>query len=293
MPEPILDREDPAYHGFLCFAANLARSQGIIVNTFDSLEPRAIKAITDGFCIPDSKTPLLYNIGPFIDKSFDRTGGEAECFSWLDAQPNQSVVFLSFGSQDTFSALQVREIATGLDNSGQRFLWVVRSPPPKQEHRNNKRLAALTDPDLDALLPEGFLARTRNRGLVVKSWAPQEAVLNRESVGGFVTQCGWNSILEAVCAGVPMVAWPLCAEQHMNRAVLVEDMKLAMPVEQAEDGFVSSVEVEMRVRALMESEEGRALRERSQMMRENAKAVHGQGGSSRIAFYKLTESWRR
>lgn len=128
---------------------------------------------------------------------------------------------------------------------------------------------------------------------MVKSWAPQVAVLNHASVGGFVTHCGWNSVLEAVCAGVPMVAWPLYAEQRFNRVVMVEEMKLAFPMEESEEGFVTATEVEKRVRELMESEEGRnTLRLRIMAMKEAAETAMSDGGSSRTALTKLVKSWR-
>lgn len=91
-----------------------------------------------------------------------------------------------------FSEEQLKEIAVGLEKSGERFLWVVRNPPELQNQ---------TEPDLESLLPEGFLNSTKNRGMVVKSWAPQVPVLNHKALGGFVTHCGWNSVLESVCAG--------------------------------------------------------------------------------------------
>ena len=97
----------------------------------------------------------------------------------------------------------MKEIANGLERSGKRFLWVVKNPPSNDK---SNQIAVTADVDLDALMPEGFLERTKDRGMVVKSWAPQVAVLNHPSVGGFVTHCGWNSVLEAVVAGVPMVA---------------------------------------------------------------------------------------
>ncbi|KAK9270657.1 hypothetical protein L1049_026239 [Liquidambar formosana] len=142
-------------------------------------------------------------------------------------------------------------------------------------------------------MPEGFLERTKERGMVVKSWAPQVAVLSHESVAGFVTHCGWNSVLEAVVAGVPMVAWPLYAEQHLNKTILVESMKMAIPLEQGEeDGFVSAAELEKRVRELMESDRGRELRELSWKMREMALAAWGNLGTSTTALAKLVEVWK-
>ncbi|KAJ4963807.1 hypothetical protein NE237_023746 [Protea cynaroides] len=292
LPERVQDRESQAYSDLLEIGLYLRRSNGIITNTFDCLEPTGIKAITDGLCVPDAPTPPLYCIGPLIASPKNESGeGKTvnQCMSWLDAQPRQSVVFLSFGSRGVFSAAQVREIAIGLENSGQRFLWVVREPVSED---NNKHWSLEhKDPNLEALLPDGFLDRTKERGFVVKLWAPQVEVLNHESVGGFVTHCGWNSVLEAVRAGVPMVAWPLYAEQCMNKAFLVEDMKLAMPMEESENGLVTAAEVEKRMTALMKSEEGRLLRERSRKMKEEAMFVWSERGSSMIAFTKLAESW--
>ncbi|XP_042503211.1 UDP-glycosyltransferase 88F3-like [Macadamia integrifolia] len=292
LPQPAQDREEQTYHDFLEIGLNLRRSKGIMVNTFECLESRSIKAITDGLCVPDVPTPPVYCIGPLIASHKNRNGeGEAvnQCMSWLDAQPSQSVVFLSFGSRGVFTAAQVGEIAIGLEKSGQRFLWVVRQPVSE----DNSKLSSveIKNPDLEALLPQGFLDRNKETGLVVKSWAPQVKVLSHESVGGFVTHCGWNSVLEGVCAGVPMLAWPLYAEQRMNKAILVEEMKLAMPMEVSEDGLVSAAEVEKRVTSLMESEEGRVLRERSQKMKEEAMAAWTECGSSITAFNEVAESW--
>jgi hypothetical protein len=188
-----------------------------------------------------------------------------------------------------FSKEQLREIAFGLERSGHRFLWVVRNPP---SDKKSVALSAHPNIDLDSLLPEGFLDRTKDRGLVLKSWAPQVAVLNHPSVGGFVSHCGWNSVLEAVCAGVPLVAWPLYAEQRVNRIFLVEEMKLALPMNESDNRFVSSAEVEERVLGLMESEEGKLIRERTTAMKIAAKAALNEGGSSRVALSKLVESWK-
>ncbi len=260
------------------------------MNTFEELEPNALKAIVDGVCVPDSPTPPVYCIGPLTAEDEDEDENENEyCLSWLDRQPSRSVVLLCFGSRGSFCVAQVKEIANGLERSGQRFLWVVKKPPQDGKSKQSDHTAEF---DLDVVLPEGFLERTKDRGMVVKSWAPQVAVLRKESVGGFVTHCGWNSVLEAVLAGVPMLAWPLYAEQHLNRNVLVNDMKMAIGVEQREEdgGFVNGDEVEKRVRELMESEQGRELRERSLKMREMGLAALGQFGSSTKALFNLLQT---
>ncbi|RVW12202.1 UDP-glycosyltransferase 88F3 [Vitis vinifera] len=272
MLQPLLNRDDPAYDDMLYFSELFPKSDGLMINTFDDLEPIALKTIREGTCVPNGPTPSVYCIGPLIADT-----AKSEC------------CLLVLGSKGTFSPAQMKEIANGLERSDKRFLWVVKNPPSTDK---SKRIAVTADVDLNVLMPEGFLERTKDRGMVVKSWAPQVAVLNHPLVGGFVTHCGWNSVLEAVVAGVPMVAWPLYAEQHLNKAALVEVMKMAIGVEQMdEDMFVSGAEVERRVRELMEYEEGRELRERSRKMREMALAAWKEGGSSTTALAKLADVW--
>uniref|UniRef100_A0A2N9I7W5 Glycosyltransferase n=1 Tax=Fagus sylvatica TaxID=28930 RepID=A0A2N9I7W5_FAGSY len=283
MPQPLLDQDNPAYHVFFDFFSCIPKSKGIIINTFESLEPQAIKAIASGACVLNGTTPPLYSIGPLITDAKDRSGtSSSEALAWLDLQPSRSVVFLCFGSKGTFFEAQYEKIAYGLERSNQRFLWVVKSPQG----------SSTDQPELEVVLPKGFLERTKERGLVVKSWAPQNAILRHESVGGFVTHCGWNSVLEAVSNGVPMVAWPLYAEQHSNSVVLVEEMKLAIPID-TEGLMVSAEEVEKRVRQLMELEEGKVVRQRSLEMRAMAMEAWSSGGSSCAAFSTLVASWKQ
>lgn len=297
MPVPLLERTSPEYAFFLDVAAQFRKSSGILVNTFESLEHRILRSISDGLYVPDGPTPPVFSLGPLVASGNGKGGGAGEagsvheCLKWLDMQPCQSVVFLSFGSLGRFSAEQLTEMAIGLERSEQKFLWVVRSPPSEDE---TNRFQPPPAPDLDSLLPHGFLDRTKDRGFVVSSWAPQVDVLNHESVGGFVTHCGWNSVLEAVCAGVPMVGWPLYAEQKLNRLFLVEEMKLALRMDEStEGGFVKAAEIEKRVRELMDSEGGKAIRERAQAKKEEAKQAMADGGSSIVALAKLAESWRK
>lgn len=178
-----------------------------------------------------------------------------------------------------FPKEQLKEMAIGLESSGRRFLWVVRSP---LDH---------SDSDLDSLLPDGFLERTKEQGLVLKSWAPQVTVLNHGSVGGFLTHCGWNSALESIAAGVPMIAWPLYAEQRLTRLLLVKEIKVAVAMNASEEGLVTAAEVEERVRELMDSEVGKLVRERTLAMKAAAKAALSPGGSSQVAVARLVNSW--
>ncbi|OMO69030.1 UDP-glucuronosyl/UDP-glucosyltransferase [Corchorus capsularis] len=138
MISPLLDRTQKAYEFFYGCSITMSTSAGIITNTFEALEPRVIKAISDGLCVPDAPSAPLYCIGPLIasvdeKKTGGASGGRlAECLTWLDSQPSKSVVYLSFGSLGLFSKEQLTKMALGLERSGQRFLWVVRNPPNEQ-----------------------------------------------------------------------------------------------------------------------------------------------------------------
>ncbi|KAL5173645.1 Isoflavone 7-O-glucosyltransferase 1 [Glycine soja] len=191
----------------------------------------------------------------------------------------QSVVLLSFGSLGRFSRAQLKEIAIGLEKSEQRFLWVVRSRLDDAD--------SMEELSLDELMPEGFLERTKEKGLIMRNWAPQVQLLSHDSVGGFVTHCGWNSVLEAVCEGVPMVAWPLYAEQKMNRVIMVKEMKVALEVNENKDGWVSATELGDRVRELMDSVKGKEIRQRVFEMKKRAEEAMAEGGTSCVTLDKL------
>uniref|UniRef100_A0ACD5T8A7 Uncharacterized protein n=1 Tax=Avena sativa TaxID=4498 RepID=A0ACD5T8A7_AVESA len=276
MPLTIQDRESDPTKVRLYQFRRMSEGRGVLVNSFDWLEPTALRALADGLCVPGRPTPRVFCIGPLVNDGGD--GGEKrhECLAWLDAQPRQSVVFLCFGSMGAFSAAQLKEIASGLESSGQLFLWAVRSPPEEQSES--------TEPDIARLLPAGFLERTRGRGMVVKNWAPQAEVVRHEAVGAFVTHCGWNSTLEAFMSGLPMICWPLYAEQALNKVFMVEEMRIAVALEGYEKGTVNAEEVEAKVRLVMETEEGKKLRETLVVARKMALDAIGDGGSSETAF---------
>ena len=286
IPVEVLDRDSLANRYFLSVSEQMYESHGIIVNSFRALEPRATDAIVSGLCTPPGRrTPPLHCVGPLM--KLDKAGANRhECLAWLDAQPDASVVFLCFGTMGRFSAEQTRQVARGLETSGQRFVWVVRRPPGEDSRGKP------ADPDLDALLPDGFLARTKGKGLVVPAWAPQREVLAHAAVGGFVTHCGWNSVLEAIVGGVPMLAWPMYAEQRTNKVFLVEELRLAVALEGHDKEAVGEEEVAAKVRWLMESDGGRELRERTRAAMRQAEAL-SDGGESRTALLELLSQWKK
>ncbi|OEL32549.1 UDP-glycosyltransferase 71A15 [Dichanthelium oligosanthes] len=283
MPTPLM-KKDPSYASFVYHGKRFMEAAGIIVNTVAELEPPVLTAIAEGRCVPGRRAPTVHPIGPVVP--FKPAGGEQphECVRWLDAHPPASVVLLCFGSMGgSFPSLQVREIAEGLERSGHRFLWVLRGPPPAGSPYP-------TDADVHELLPEGFLERTKGRGLVWPKWAPQKDILANAAVGGFVTHCGWNSVLESLWHGVPMAPWPLYAEQHLNAFELVSVMgvAVAMEVDRKRDNFVEAAELERALRSLMGgSEEGRKAREKATEAKALCRKAVEDGGSSDVSVQKL------
>ncbi|CAK8576067.1 unnamed protein product [Lathyrus sativus] len=273
-----LDSESDEFKVLLESAKTMTKSDGIIVNTFEAIEGKAIESLNKGLFVPNGTTPTILSIGPLITSSYG--GDENGCLRWLDLQPSQSVVLLSFGSMGRFSKAQLKEISLGLEKSEQRFLWIVRSELDSE------------DLSLDELLPEGFLERTKENGKVVRNWAPQGAILSHDAVGGFVTHCGWNSVLEAVCESVPMVAWPLYAEQSLNKVILVKEMKVALELNKSEDGFVSGTELGDRIKELMDSDKGDEIRQTIFKTRISSKEAKDQNGSSFVDLTKLIQLFK-
>ncbi|PKI32207.1 hypothetical protein CRG98_047402 [Punica granatum] len=201
---------------------------------------------------------------------------------WLDQQPAESVLYVSFGSGGTLSADQLTELAWGLEQSSHRFVWVVRPPTKDSASGSFFRLSKKTDKTPE-YLPDGFVTRTQDKGLVVPTWAPQTEVLAHLSVGGFLSHCGWNSILESILNGVPMIAWPLYAEQKMNATMLAEQLGVTVkPEKLPSSGIIRRDEIEAMVRRVMEKDgnEGKQMRIRAHDLKRTADEALREGGSS-------------
>ncbi|KAF7030552.1 hypothetical protein CFC21_042072 [Triticum aestivum] len=288
LPEVLLDRDNRQYSTTLGLFKQLPRAKGILSNTFEWLEPRAVKAIKEGIPRPDESLPKLFCVGPLVGEERGSNANH-ECLVWLDKQQAGSVVFVCFGSASSVPAEQLNEIAVGLEKSGHAFLWAVRAPV-SPDADSTKRFEGRDEAAVDALLPDGFLDRTRGRGMVLSSWAPQVEVLRHPATGAFVTHCGWNSTLEAVMAGVPMLCWPMYAEQRMNKVFVVEEMKLGVAMDGYDEAMVKAEEVEAKVRLIMESEQGDEIRHRMTKAREIAANALEIGGSSAAAIIDLLDN---
>ncbi|XP_011621644.2 LOW QUALITY PROTEIN: UDP-glycosyltransferase 72B1 [Amborella trichopoda] len=288
LPEQLQDREDEEYAWFLRHARKYIEAKSILINTFQALEPHPIKTLRDkrhGGRSP----PKIVPVGPLTLDLPDNPG--EECLKWLDEQPLNSVLFVCFGSGGTFTHEQMNEMAMGLEASEQRFLWVIRKP-----HQTSSSASFFSSTsngeDPLAFLPLGFVSRIQGRGLVIPDWAPQGRILAHSSIGGFMSHCGWNSTLESVKNGVPMIAWPLYAEQRMNALMLANEIKVALRPKMEDDGIVYKHEIERAVRCLMEEEEGKLLREKMGELKTATDSALAKGGTSYESVNDVAEEWR-
>uniref|UniRef100_A0A2P2JQ86 Glycosyltransferase n=1 Tax=Rhizophora mucronata TaxID=61149 RepID=A0A2P2JQ86_RHIMU len=286
--DPVQDRRNDAYRWLLHHVRRYRLAEGVMVNSFTDMEGGAIKALQEG----TGDKPPVYAVGPLVKAGLNSGAAtELECLKWLNDQPHGSVLYASFGSGGTLSYDQIHELAFGLEMSEQRFLWVARSPNDKIANASFFSVQSHNDP-LD-FLPKGFLDRTKGRGLVLQSWAPQAEVLAHGSTGGFLTHCGWNSTLESVVNGVPLVAWPLYAEQKMNAVMLTEDIKVALKVEAGQNGLIGREEIANVVRTLMEGEEGKMVRNRMKDLKDASARVLSEDGSCTKALSQLAINWKK
>ncbi|KAM7476508.1 hypothetical protein LguiB_023751 [Lonicera macranthoides] len=285
--DPVQDRTNQAYKLLLDITKMYKLAEGIMVNSFKELEEEAVKALQE----QQPGKPPVYPIGPIIQMGSSREGEDLECLRWLDNQPLASVLFISFGSGGTLSPNQLNELALGLEMSGQRFLWVVRSPNDKAANASFFDAHSHSSDPFD-FLPEGFLERTKGHALVVPSWAPQAQILSHGSTGGFLSHCGWNSTLESVVNGIPLIAWPLYAEQKMNAVILTEGLKVALRAKTDENGVVGRVEIAKVVRSLMEGEEGKLVRNKMEDLKASAAKALSEDGSSTKALAELASKWK-
>ncbi|XP_051136983.1 hydroquinone glucosyltransferase-like [Andrographis paniculata] len=199
------------------------------------------------------------------------------------------VLFVSFGSGGTLSSLQMKELAAGLEGSGQRFLLVARRPDDLV--RTGAYFSGEGKMDPGEYFPASFMERVKSgKGFVVANWVPQVEVLRHAAVGGFLTHCGWNSTLESlVYGGVPLIAWPLFGDQKMNAALLSEGLRVAVRVREDENGVVDGDQIAKLVSKVMEGAEGAELRRRARELKEAAGAAMGEDGSCNKAVADLAK----
>ncbi|GAV89279.1 UDPGT domain-containing protein [Cephalotus follicularis] len=238
----------------------IPRATAVAMNSFEELDPTVINILKSRF-------KKLLNVGPFIltSPSSAAIPDEHGCLQWLDKQKPASVAYISFGSVITPPPNEVEALADAMEASGFPFLWSFRG-------------------NAEEKLPKGFIERNRAKAKVVP-WAPQLQVLLHSSVGVFVTHCGWNSILESMNGGVPMICRSFFGEQPLNKRTVEVVWKTGLGVDQfTKDGTMKALKV------ILSSEEGKKMRERIGVQRELAVNAVQSDGSSTENFKTLVQT---
>ena len=243
------------------------KASGIVVHTFNALEQEVLDALSTMFPRVHAigpLQPLLNHIpnDPLESAGYSLWKEESECLQWLNSKASNSVIYVNFGSVTVITPQQLVEFGWGLANSKHPFLWIIR-------------------PDLvvgeSGIFPPEFELETKERSLIA-SWCPQEEVLNHPSVGGFLTHCGWNSTIEGLCAGVPMLCWPFFADQQTNCKYSCNEWGIGMEI----NNDVKREEVEKIVRDLMEGDKGKIMKKKVLEWKKLAEEATDPLGSSSI-----------
>ncbi|XP_062004684.1 UDP-glycosyltransferase 73C12-like [Rosa rugosa] len=256
-------------------------SYGIIMNTYEELEPAYVKDYKK------ARNDKVWCIGPVslcnkddldkVQRGNKAAVDENHCLKWLDSWGSSSVLYACLGSLCNLTSEQLIELGLGLEASKKPFIWVVRGSGQSE--------------GLELWMKEnGFEERTKERSLLIRGWAPQTLILSHPSVGGFLTHCGWNSTLEGICAGLPMITWPLFADQFLNEKLVEQILKIAVRVgveypmkwgEEEKIGvLVKKKNVKEAIDKLMDGEESQGRRERAKKFAKMGKRAVEEGGSS-------------
>nr|QSH48339.1 UGT6 [Ginkgo biloba] len=280
------DRSSP-WHLFVSRQVKKNRlNHGHIVNTFHDLEPQMIEFMEKSTGKP------VWSVGPVLPSDFingigisssalsasergkEATIEEKVCLEWLDEREAASVIYISFGSRNLVSPAQIEQLALGLEASGKPFIWAMRTCPQGEGEGEGEGA-------WESFLPPGFQERTKGRGLLIPGWAPQLLILSHPSTAAFISHCGWNSMLESLSRGIPIICWPLAGEQFLNTKWFVHHLGVALQVRRGEGGIVPQQEVERAVKLIMDDDEvGVHLRGRMQRLGQMARTAVSDGGTS-------------
>jgi UDP-glucoronosyl and UDP-glucosyl transferase len=240
----------------------VSESDGLLVNSFYELEAPYID-YWDAFI-----GPKLWHVGPLC-LALPSTH-HTECptwIKWLDSkqETKNPVLYISFGTQVAMSEKQLKELTMALEKSKVHFIWALK--------------------EKESCIEVGFKDGVQNNGLIVREWVDQLQILRHESVRGFMSHCGWNSVLEGISCGVPFISWPMMAEQHRNSIFVVDELKIGIRVrahDGTRDGLVVSKDLEAAIQDLMVGDEkGEELRRNVEGLAKQARqAVLEEGGSS-------------
>ncbi|KAL2923550.1 Zeatin O-glucosyltransferase [Bienertia sinuspersici] len=245
---------------------------GRLYNTCRQIEGRYMDLLEK---LPTNANKKLFAIGPLNPVVTQRKNNESRhrCLEWLDKQKKDSVIYVSFGTSTSMTQDQISSLADGLEKSGQRFLWILRSADRAEN--------LAEDESGRPLLPKGYENRIQNKGMVVQEWAPQLEILEHPSVGGFMSHCGWNSCMESISMGVPIVAWPMHSDQPRNAVLVTDVLRIGVCVRNwsQRTELVTSTAIENVVGKLMTSKEGEAVRKRASELGDIVRGSATEGSS--------------
>ncbi|GAB2263171.1 hypothetical protein Droror1_Dr00004168 [Drosera rotundifolia] len=254
----------------LSSAARHQQTKATIFNTFEELEGSILTYIR-------TRCPSTYAIGPLHTHLAHRSSQslssssilqeDKSCMKWLDSQPMKTVVYVSFGSQAVLKKEEFLELWHGLISSGKKFLWVMR-----------ERLAE------EELSRDQMEKESDGRGYVV-SWAPQRDVLAHPAIGCFLTHCGWNSVLEGLVAGVPMICWPHYGDQQLNGRCVSEVYKIGVYLKD----YPCERDAIARVVNQVMGQKKKELGISSESLAASSKKAVSEGGSSFNIFHQLVD----
>ncbi|CAH9130186.1 unnamed protein product [Cuscuta epithymum] len=267
---PIVFRQSEEVRRFMLTSNDIRSSVAIIWNTMEDLEHTWLSRLQQRYKVPIFPIGPLHKIAP-TSRTTSLIEEDDSCLAWLDDQAPQSVIFLSVcGSLAAIDETDFEEIASGLADSNQPFLWAIQ-PSSIEGLEEKERLI------------EDFEKRNRNRGRVVK-WAPQKKVLAHGSVGGFWSHCGWNSTLESLGEGVPMICRPHFADQLVNARLLIQEWKVGLELEKVERGVIAET-----IRRLMVGDERKELKKNVMDMKQKLDdSFQKDEGTSNKAVNELT-----
>ncbi|KAM1803377.1 UDP-glucose iridoid glucosyltransferase-like isoform X4 [Malus sylvestris] len=250
-------------------AHDVRTASAIVWNTTDCLEQSSLAQIKQQCPVP------IFSIGPLhkieAAASSSLLEEDTSCIGWLDKQSNNAVIYVSLGSVASISEKELAEMAWGLANSKQPFLWVIRP-------------GSVGGSNWMELLPKGFTEAIGERGYIVK-WAPQRKVLSHRAIGGFWSHCGWNSTLESLSEGIPMICLPSFGDQKVHSRYVSLVWKVGLHL----DNELERGEIERAVRKLMVDADGDVMRGRAKDLKEKIEVSLRKGGSSYEFLNKLVE----
>nr|AFJ52996.1 UDP-glycosyltransferase 1 [Linum usitatissimum] len=263
------DAEDVMFKFAEIEIENCLKSGAIIFNTFDALEEQVLSAIK-----MDYYPQPIYTVGPLhlLGKEMLEPATESNsissnlwkedlgCMEWLGQREPNSVVYVNYGSVTVMSDENLKEFAWGLANCERPFLWIVRGD------------VVMGD---SGFLPLDFLDEVKDRGFLA-SWCLQQEVLSHPSVGVFLTHCGWNSMMESLSVGVPMICWPVFGDQQTNCRYACSEWRVG--VELSRD--VKRNEVTKVIQSVMLEENWKMMKQKSVEWKTRAKDAVSEQGSS-------------